>query len=203
MIAAERRTLADAMDTLTPDQWAAPSLCDGWTVRDVAGHLISPFTVGIGRMMITIAKSRGSFDRANQRVALEEAKRPTSELAQILRDNAEHHFTPPTAGPEAPLTDALVHGQDFRRPVGIDYDAPLDRTRVTLDFLTGSRTVGFVPRGRLTGLRLKATDQAWSAGAGDLLEGSSIALALAATGRMSGVDQLSGDGVDLLRSRLR
>ena len=71
MIAAERRTLADAMDTLTPDQWAAPSLCYGWTVRDIAGHLISPFTVGIGRMMITVAESRGSFHRANQCIALE------------------------------------------------------------------------------------------------------------------------------------
>ena len=33
---AERLAFADFLVGLTPEQWAAPSLCQGWTVRDVA-----------------------------------------------------------------------------------------------------------------------------------------------------------------------
>ena len=40
MATAERLELADLLDTLTPEQWAAPSLCAGWSVRDVCSHLI-------------------------------------------------------------------------------------------------------------------------------------------------------------------
>jgi Mycothiol maleylpyruvate isomerase N-terminal domain len=39
-IADERRTLADMFDTFTDEQWATPSLCEGWTVRHVAAHLL-------------------------------------------------------------------------------------------------------------------------------------------------------------------
>jgi len=39
MIASERTGLADELERLTPEQWATPSLCTGWTVRDVAAHL--------------------------------------------------------------------------------------------------------------------------------------------------------------------
>ena len=35
----QRADLADFLETLTADQWAAPSLCTGWTVRDVAVHV--------------------------------------------------------------------------------------------------------------------------------------------------------------------
>src|SRR5688500_13494859 len=31
----ERASLADFLETLDADQWATPSLCAGWTVRDV------------------------------------------------------------------------------------------------------------------------------------------------------------------------
>jgi uncharacterized protein (TIGR03083 family) len=31
----ERAEFADFLDTLTPKQWSAASLCEGWTVRDV------------------------------------------------------------------------------------------------------------------------------------------------------------------------
>jgi uncharacterized protein (TIGR03083 family) len=41
LAADERRDLADLLDTLDPEQWAHPSLCEGWAVRDVVAHLIS------------------------------------------------------------------------------------------------------------------------------------------------------------------
>lgn len=35
----ERLDLCDHLDTLGPEQWQVPSLCDGWTVKDVVAHL--------------------------------------------------------------------------------------------------------------------------------------------------------------------
>ena len=41
LVGEERRDLANFLDTLTPAQWQAPSLCVGWSVLDVVAHLIS------------------------------------------------------------------------------------------------------------------------------------------------------------------
>ncbi len=38
-IDAERRSLADLLDGLSPAEWATPSLCDACRVGDVAAHL--------------------------------------------------------------------------------------------------------------------------------------------------------------------
>jgi hypothetical protein len=35
----QRADLADFLEALTTDQWDTPSLCAGWTVRDVGVHL--------------------------------------------------------------------------------------------------------------------------------------------------------------------
>ncbi|MEU4688854.1 maleylpyruvate isomerase N-terminal domain-containing protein [Actinoplanes sp. NPDC023714] len=38
-ITALRLAIAGLLDDLTAEEWAKPSLCAGWTVRDVAAHL--------------------------------------------------------------------------------------------------------------------------------------------------------------------
>ena len=35
----QRVRVADLLEGLTEEQWRQPSLCDGWTVRDVGAHL--------------------------------------------------------------------------------------------------------------------------------------------------------------------
>lgn len=37
----DRGELADFLTRLSPEQWDAPTLCDKWSVRDVAAHIIS------------------------------------------------------------------------------------------------------------------------------------------------------------------
>ncbi len=39
VIDAQRLRLAGLLDDLSEHDWQQPSLCDGWTVRDVAAHL--------------------------------------------------------------------------------------------------------------------------------------------------------------------
>ena len=40
-IHSERAQMAETWADLSPGQWAAPSWCGGWSVQDVAGHVVA------------------------------------------------------------------------------------------------------------------------------------------------------------------
>lgn len=65
-IASERLTLSGTLVTLTHDQWEVQSLCSGWSVRDVAAHLAMPFVTPLWKFGLTMLRTRGNFDRANE-----------------------------------------------------------------------------------------------------------------------------------------
>ncbi len=201
-IADERRSLAALMSGLTVEQQATQSLCGAWTVHDVVAHLVVPLEVGIPKFLLAMLACRGNFDRANVRLAREQARRPFGDLTEVLRRRADSRFTPPGSGPEAPLTDLLVHGLDIRWPLGLSRDVPEERVRTSLTYLTAAPVGGVVPEGRLSGLRFQATDIDWAHGSGSTVSGSAEALLLAVTGRTAALSHLSGDGVSTLRSRL-
>ena len=56
MIADERRGLADLLEGLDEAQWDSPSLCEGWTVRTVAGHLPAGWNISIPRSVVAIVR---------------------------------------------------------------------------------------------------------------------------------------------------
>jgi uncharacterized protein (TIGR03083 family) len=201
-IADERRGLADLLSGLTPEQQSAQSLCGDWSVRDVVGHLVVPLEVSGPRFLLAILACRGSFDGANSRLAREQARRPFDDLVEVLRRKADSRFTPPGSGPEAPLTDLLIHGLDIRWPLGLARSIPEERLRTSLTFLTASPARGFVAKGALSGLRFEADDIDWAHGSGPAVRGNAEALLLAVTGRTSALDRLQGDGVSTLRGRL-
>ena len=204
LVARERRRTADMLDTLDDAQWATPSLCSEWTVRDMAAHLVLPFSISMPGLVVGMVRHRGSFHRFSTAKSKELGRRPTSDLIATLRRHAESRFTPPGHGPAAPLTDIAAHTRDIARPLGLDVVAPVDVWRPVLDFLTSPAAEKvFIRPGRLAGLSLRATDQDWSHGAGPDVTGPSEALALAALGRTVALDDLSGDGVAVLRDRLR
>jgi hypothetical protein len=98
------------------------------------------------------------------------------------------------------LGEAIVHGEDIRRPLGIKREYPMDAVLAVLDFYKSSNTI-IGTKSRIAGLTLKATDADWTYGSGPLVEGPALSLVLAGTGRKSALDDLSGDGVETLRSR--
>ena len=58
LAADERRDLAALLDSLTPEQWAAPSLCAGWSVRDVVAHILSHEELGWTGVAEAFARGR-------------------------------------------------------------------------------------------------------------------------------------------------
>jgi len=200
-IADERRRVADLVESLTAEQLNVPSLCGDWTVKQVAGHLLAAIDPPTPLFPL-ILRSGLRIHRANARLAVLTAARPAGEIAAGLRANAENPFKPPLVGHAGQLTDLQVHGQDMRRPLGLPHGLRLDRLRISLDFLTGGRAVGFAPRRRLAGLHFEATDLDWARGSGPALRGPAEALLMAMTGRVMALGELDGPGVPVLGSRL-
>ena len=201
-IADERRGLAALVSGLTGEQQATHSLCSEWSVHDVVAHLVVPLEVSTPKFVMAMLACRGNFDRANVRLTREQARRPLGELTEVLRRKADSRFTPPGSGPEAPLTDLLVHGLDIRWPLGLPRDIPEERLHKSLTYLTAAPGGGIVPEGTLDGLRFEADDIDWVHGRGPAVRGDGEALLLAITGRTAALGHLSGDGVSTLRGRL-
>lgn len=199
-ITAQRLRLVDRLETLNDTQWDGPTLCEGWAVRTVVGHLVWILETPLWRMFITIVAARG-FDQAADKKAHEFGRRSPRQLVDAYRSLASDRFTPPGLGPVAPLTDILVHTRDIERPLGIASTLETGDLRIALDFLTSGKTQGFVAKGRLDGLRFEASDQEWSFGQGSLVRGTSEALMMAMTGRTVAFGDLAGDGASAFAAR--
>jgi len=201
--AERRRAVADLLEALDESQLAAPSLCAGWDVRTVGAHLAQTAAPGaLGEFLRDVVRARGSIHRANDAAARRAGRRPVARTVALLRERAESRFSPPMTGPRAPLTDLLVHEGDMRLPLGLDHDPDPGSVRVGLDFVTSERAIGFVPRGRLRGLRLVATDLDGEWGDGAALTGRAVDLLMAACGRSAVLTRLGGAGLPVLAGRL-
>lgn len=179
LIEQERLRLADLADGWSPGRWDVPSLAEGWRVREVLAHLTMPFSVGMPALVLGLVRNRGDFDRFADRWARETATSvPPAELAASLRANAAARFTPPGMGPEAPLTDLVVHGLDVRIPLGLAAtDIAIDARAAALRFITGRAGKHFgVPADLFATHRFEATDVDWSHGTGPTERATSIDL---------------------------
>lgn len=94
----------------------------------------------------------------------------------------------------------MIHGEDARRPLGLRREYPADHTVPVADFYKGSNLVVGAKK-RVAGVQLRATDATWTHGEGPEVSGRLIDLILAMTGRRAVLDDLTGPGVDVLRSR--
>ena len=202
-IGTERLALWEWLRGLDPQDWERPSLCDGWRVRDVLAHLVTPFVVSRPQMALRVMRA-GGIGKAMHSVALEVGQRDPRDLMETLRANASSSFTPPGLPAAAPMTDVVAHTADIRWALTDDraYWGDANRLADVLNFLVSRRAVlGFLPPARLRGLRLVANDIAWEHGSGPLVEGPALAVVMATLGRVQAAPLLRGDGVPVLLAR--
>ncbi|MEZ0364071.1 maleylpyruvate isomerase family mycothiol-dependent enzyme [Mycobacterium sp. pUA109] len=200
-VAEERRGLADLLDTFSEAQWAAASLCEAWTVRDVAAHLVTPLITPMRKAVVAVAKARGDLDKAIIAMTASVARRHGDNLPALLRQHANNRFQPPLIGPMAPLTEVTIHGQDIRRPLGLSRTFTPAQQLAILDFLT-SPAAKRAFRRNTTKVRWEATDLGWSHGDGPAVRGPAEAIMLALTGRRAALADLRGDGTEQLGNHL-
>jgi uncharacterized protein (TIGR03083 family) len=207
VIRSERLDLVDYLETLTPAQWATPSLCGGWTVQDVAAHLAG--APALTPIAATIDLARAGF-RPNRFIAdtaVRWSRQGPAAILDQLRVNAAHDAKPLGVPRVASLVDAVVHALDIRRPLGTTRAIPVTAFRLAADFCAGTRwpasmMVGGSVQSRIQGLRLVADDLDWSWGAGPEVHGSAEALILVLTGRPIRAEELIGPGAATLYDRL-
>jgi len=198
MARAERADLAAFLATVTPQQWEAPSLCDGWRVKDVVAHVVNYEELGTAGLLRRFLK--GWIVRANQVGVDEFAALSPQQLLDFLGE----HLTPKglTAGfgGMIALVDGTVHHQDIRRALGRPRTVPEDRLRRVLGLVPGNPRLG--AGRRIRGLRLRATDIDWTHGVGPEVSGPGEALLMAMTGRPAALADLGGPGRATLARRL-
>jgi uncharacterized protein (TIGR03083 family) len=201
-VVAERIELADLGASLSEAEWDTPSLCEGWTVRHVFAHVAAGAKGGgVPTFLGYLVRSGFDFNRASQRLSIDVGDRTDpQELVQQLRDNASSRKRPPGTTPAGLLAEAVVHGQDMRRPLGIERVPPVERTVGALWSMVRTGSV-LGNKKRIAGLRLVATDADWSHGEGPEVRGPAEALLLATCGRDVALAELEGPGLETLRTR--
>ena len=167
-IDAQRLRTTDFLETLGPDDWAHRSLCEGWTVRDVAAHLTQQqMTIADG--LRTALRHPGSLNHMIQESVRERSAQPTEQLIAGIRAmiGSRRHNVGVT--PLETLIDIVVHGQDIAVPLGRSLPVPAEVTALAADRVwsyqasrRGRRMAKvFKPR-PYDGCRLVATDTDWS-----------------------------------------
>ena len=152
-----RLEVADLLDTLSESDWNAPSLCQGWRVRDVAGHLSIITTVDTWQLIAAVPRAGVNLNSINTHLATRQGSRRPEDLVAALREHADDRRTAMVLDTRNSLFDVIVHSQDIAIPLGKDCAVSAEYTR------RGVQRVWemgwpFHARRRFSGLTLRATD---------------------------------------------
>ena len=189
----ERDALIQDLLALETQQWTTPSLCPGWDIHAVLAHLVNDAkTTPIGFVSMLIA-SRFNFDRINASgIARERSTDPNQTLAYF--QGVRSRTTSAPASLATRLVEVFVHGEDIRRPLGIDHEYPVAAVATALRYQAKTSVKLGGGKERLEGLRLIATDTVFDEGVGKEVHGATIALLLAVSGRPVHTGELTGPG---------
>lgn len=204
----QRLRTVDLLERLSPEEWAHASLCDGWTVRDVAAHLtLQQISLGDGLRMAL--RHPGSINHVNRESARGRAGLPTERLIADIRGmvgSRRHNFGLTHL---ETLIDIVVHGQDIAIPLSRELEvdpeaAAAAATRVWSYHVTRRgrwkmRVFRSVPYDRY---RLTATDTQWFVGKGPEIRGPILSILMVLTGRLVCLPQLTGVGAMALKEQL-
>lgn len=199
LVHAERAALAAALADLPGEQWAAPSLCTGLTVREVLAHLTAGASLNPVRWLAGVIRCRFDFDKqVTMRLAEQLGASPAETMVRFR--SVLTSTTKPPVPTLAMLGETVVHAQDIRLPLGISRDYPIETLTRLAGYYQGSDLPVSTKR-RIRGLRLAATDGPFTTGSGPLVSGTTLALIMAMAGRGAYCDALQGDGAATLRER--
>lgn len=197
-VATIRLRIAGLLESLSPDQWEVSSLCRGWRIRDVAGHLALVPTVTTWQLLAAAPRVRFDLNRVNTLLAVRAGDAPPEQILRRLRAHAEDRRTAWVLNPRDSLFDVIVHSQDIAVPLGREFPVPAQDVRRGLERVW-QMGWPFRAQRRLANLRLVATDTDWVVGDGPEVSGPALSLLLLLTGRTeTATTSLNGAGVAVL-----
>jgi uncharacterized protein (TIGR03083 family) len=172
---------ADLLTAAPAATWDAPTLCDKWLVRHVVAHVTMPARLSPQQFGAELAAARGDFAVLSDTVAARDASLPPEELLGQLRAPKLHEWLPPGGGAAGALNHAVIHSLDVTIALDRPPVAPQEAVNSVLDLLTA--TNGTLFGVDLTGIRIEATDTAWSRGEGRSIRADSGSLVALLSGR--------------------
>lgn len=199
LVHAERRALIADLERLDDAQWEQPSLCAGWSVHDVAAHMVDVATTTRLGFVIAMAKARFDFDRQNAQGTERARGASPQETVQRLREAASRTSTPP-APLDTRIVEEVLHGEDIRRPLGLTRDYPKEAVVRSLRYQARASASFGGAKELVARISITATDADVTLGSGPQVRGPALALLLAISGRRVALDELDGPGVDALSS---
>ena len=197
LVHAERAALADDLERLTDEQWREPSLCEGWSVHEVAAHLVDNARATPFGVVWAMVRARGNFDRQNQQGMERNQGATPRETLSRLREVAPRRTGPP-APVDSRLVEEVVHGEDIRRPLGIWHDYAAESIERALRYQARVSEGLGGGRQRAERVTLHADDMELSIGDGPQVHGPALALLLVISGRTAALADLEGPGLSLL-----
>jgi uncharacterized protein (TIGR03083 family) len=188
----EREGFASFLDGLTSQQWNSPTLCELWTVREVAIHTVSYDELSTAGLVGRFLKGQLNTDRINAIGVADYSDRSPEQITVLIRSYAQPHGLTGGFGGKIALTDGMIHQQDIRRSIGLPRTIDPERLRTALNFARFAPTIRGAWRAR--GVRLVASDLDWSHGRGPEVRGPGEALLMAMAGRRAALDDVDGPG---------
>jgi uncharacterized protein (TIGR03083 family) len=195
----ERARLAESLSGLSAEQWASPSWCAGWAVRDTVGHVVAAAEQTPANFYKELIAAGFKFNVFTERGAKRLGALNPEELVRRLKERTTTNHPP--APVMAMLGEIIVHGEDIRRPLGLAPDRAPEAVLIALADSWKKSNLLIGAKRRIAGLRLRATDANWVHGDGPEVAGPLTSLLLAMTGRKGAHDDLSGEGLTVLGSR--
>ena len=187
----ERAWLADLLSSLPQESWRHPSLCAGWTVRDVAAHLTLAHS-RVRDLLVPAVRAGFRYDVLVRDTALR-SPLTNAEIVATLRGFVGSRRRVAFITDLEPLIDILVHSQDICQPLGIDHPMPPEAAVAAADrVLSTPRPLRRWTRPR--GVRLVATDVEWAYGTGAETRRPMQSHLLTLTGRQSAAADATAAG---------
>jgi uncharacterized protein (TIGR03083 family) len=196
----ERAALAEDLSGLSAEQWRHGTLCGEWNAEEVVAHLTAAASLTQGKWLRSMIGARFRPHVHNQRRLAEHRGDNPAETLDRFRAVVDS-TTAPSAHIAAYLGEVVVHAQDIRRPLGLARTPSVDALTPVAEFFA-RRNFAVPSSSRVADLQLQADDGPFAAGSGSLVSGSTLALVMSMAGRAPYTDELSGPGVQLLRTRM-
>ena len=114
---AELAAISEYAHTLTDEEWNSASLCGGWRVRDVIGHMCVGYTTGMPTMLVKIGRRGFNVPNASldESIAFASSRTQDELLAVLDRIHTQdiRKGIAKVIKPSEGLVDHLIHHQDL------------------------------------------------------------------------------------------
>lgn len=151
---AERADFVSLLLDLDPEDWQKPTPCPGWTVADVAAHVLAWEQLLAGanlperwkrtvRLLVLATTSRFNVDRINHRLQTRSSDEPNEIVAALVSQdisNWKSRFD--QLSPGAQLAEYVIHNEDVRAATQRPRDIPAERLDLAI---AGVRQIPSMP----------------------------------------------------------